>query len=333
MQEPLWIDRYRPDISDFPQESVKRNLRIACDSDMNLMISGPKGIGKTAAALAVGNKIHQNPENDIQVVNVTDVFDRTKKELSGDPRFSNILSGSSRTSKRDMINKVISEIASYPPVTGGFKTLILDNAEKSREDFQQSLRRTIERNSSSTQFVFTTRNPSKLIDPIQSRCYPVQIRTPTNEEVVKIVDRIERDENIDLNRDGIDYIWSQTSPNLREFLVSLQTVYQDADEIDPKSSSEVMNEVSSSDEILEILELSKDQEYKDVKSNIKDLIQKEGYSEDMVLKMIVDEAVNNLREDESAEICRRASKADKNIQESVDGVVPIVDMLSSWSES
>jgi len=161
----------------------------------------------------------------------------------------------------------------------------------------------------------------------------VQIRTPNHEDIRKIVNNIENNEDISINQEGVDYVWSQTSPNLREFLISLQTIHQDRDEVTPTVASEVMNEVSSSDEILEILELSRDQEYKDVKGKIKDLIQKEGYSEDLVLKLIVDESVNSLRERESVEICRRASVADKNVQESVDGIVSIVDMLSDWSES
>lgn len=333
MEEPLWIDRYQPSIEDFVQKGTRKNLNIACGANMNLMISGPTGVGKTAAARAITRDVHENPKNDVQVINVTDLFDRTKKELSQDPRFDNIISSGSRTSKRDMINGLISEIASYPPVTGGFKTLILDNAENSRDDFQQSLRRAIERNSSSTQFIFTTRNPSRLIEPIKSRCYPIQIRTPKNGEIEEIANRIEEGEDIEFDDDGISYVWSQTSPNVREFLVSLQTVYQNKEEVNPETASEVMSAVSRSDKILEILELSKEKEYKDVKSRIQELIQKEGYSEDLVLKLIVDEGVNNLREEESAELCRRASKADRKLQESADGIVPIIDMLSNWSES
>jgi len=61
--------------------------------------------------------------------------------------------------KRDMINRVLKESASYAPMSGEYKTVLLDNAEAIREDFQQALRRVMEQHHRTTQFVIATRQP------------------------------------------------------------------------------------------------------------------------------------------------------------------------------
>lgn len=332
MKEPLWTSKYKPEVADFSQESVRRNLKIASDSGMNLLITGPKGVGKTASARAITREIHENPDNDVQTINMSDVFNKTKKELSNHPRFSNMISSTTGISKRNLINKLITEIASYPPVTGGYKTLILDNAENAREDFQHALRRTIEKHSESTQFIITTRNPSNLIDPIASRCYPIQIVPPSTDDLKSIVERISEDEDLNYTEEGINYIWSQVRPNVREFLLLLQTSHNQAEVIDPSEVSDILNEISKSDEILSIIDKAKDGEYKDLKSEIEHLVQKEGYSEDLILELIVEEGIAHLQKEEYIDLCNRASRTDVNLDESVDGVVPIVDMLSNWNE-
>jgi len=172
MDAPLWTETHAPALGDLPQASVRDRLDRAVDEPMNLVVQGPPGAGKTAAVRALADAAHED-DTDLVEINVADFFDRTKKEIRSDPRFEQFLTGRSRMPKRDMINRVLKESASYAPVSGDYKTIVLDNAEAIREDFQQALRRVMERYHRTTQFVIATRQPSTLIAPIRSRCFPV----------------------------------------------------------------------------------------------------------------------------------------------------------------
>ncbi|HET7324400.1 MAG TPA: AAA family ATPase, partial [Halococcus sp.] len=158
MDGPLWTDDHAPTIADLPQSEVRDSLERAVSEPLNLILHGPPGAGKTAAVRALARETHADPDNDLVELNVADFFGRTKKEVSEDPRFSSFITPKRRreSSKADLIKHVLSESASYAPVSGEYKTILLDNAEAIREDFQQALRRVMERHYQTTQFVITT---------------------------------------------------------------------------------------------------------------------------------------------------------------------------------
>jgi len=178
MESPLWTDEFAPEISDLPQPDARDYFETAVDEPLNLVVHGPPGVGKTAAVRALAAAAHEDPDNDLVELNVADFFDRTKKEIKNDERFASFLRGNSRMSKRDMINHVLKESASYQPVSGRYKTVLLDNAEAIREDFQQALRRVMERYAENTQFVIATRQPSKLIPRFARGVSPCRCARP-----------------------------------------------------------------------------------------------------------------------------------------------------------
>jgi len=240
MDDPLWTDAYAPSLSELPQADLRDRLDRTVDEPMNLIVQGPKGVGKTAAVRALAEETHENTEADLVEINVADFFGRTKKEIRNDPRFEQFLTGRSRMAKRDMINRVLKESASYAPVSGTFKTIVLDNAEAIREDFQQALRRVMEQHHRTTQFVFTTRQPSKLIAPIQSRCFPVPVRSPTVDEIIGVLEPICVAEEIAYDTDGLEFIASAAGGNLREAILTAQTTAMAADEITMQSAYETL---------------------------------------------------------------------------------------------
>jgi replication factor C small subunit len=329
MKSPLWIENYKPNISHFPQADVRQSLEMVVQSDMNLIVGGSKGVGKTVATEAILENIHQDIDNDVDFINITDLFNRNKKDLLNDDKFSQISSSRKNMSKRDLINDLIKEISSYPPVTGGFKTIVLDNAEKSRKDFQHSLRRTMERFSESTQFIFTTRTPSSLIEPLKSRCYTINIRPPSREELNHIVQRIENEENISIEKEGVDYIWSQTKPNVRRFLLHMQSTYVKHDNITPKNASEVLQKVSKDEEITSILEAVENENYRTAKNGIEELIEVEGYDPEFVIQLIIDASIRDLPKSESIKVCKKADQISYEMNNSIDPKTDIVKLLTS----
>ncbi|MFB6197374.1 MAG: AAA family ATPase, partial [Halobacteriaceae archaeon] len=81
MDGPLWTEQYRPQIEDIQQQKARRLLFRATEEPVNLILQGPIGSGKTAAARAVAREVHDDVENDLIALNVSDFFNRTKKEI------------------------------------------------------------------------------------------------------------------------------------------------------------------------------------------------------------------------------------------------------------
>ena len=289
MAEPLWIDAHAPDLEDLPQEELGTYLGRATEGPINLVLHVPPGCGKTAAVRALARDIHDDPENDLIEINVADFFDMTKTEIASDPRFEGFVTSKQRrnSSKAALINHVVKESASYAPVSGSYKTLVLDNAEAIREDFQQALRRTMEQYHEATQFVIATRQPSKLIPAIRSRCFPIPVRAPTSEETVGVLAGIADGEGVDYDDAGLRYVASHADGNLRTAILDAQTVTETKGEITREAAYETLREVGPDDRIEEMIENARVGEFADARSELDDLLIEEGYSGAEVLAAIV----------------------------------------------
>ena len=314
MAEPLWIDTHGPDLEELPQEGLRRYLGRATEGPINLVLYGPPGSGKTAAVRALARDIHDDPDTDLIEINVAAFFDMTKKEIANDPRFEGFVTTKRRrdSSKAALINHVLKESASYTPVSGSYKTLLLDNAEGIREDFQQALRRTMERYHEATQFVITTRQPSKLIPAIRSRCFPVPVRSPTVGETVDVLARIADREGVTYDEDGLGDVASHADGNLRRAILDAQTVAKAEGEITREAGYESIREVGPDDRIEGMIENALTGEFTDARSELDDLLVDDGYSGGEVLEGIVRIARTQELVDD-AKLTRLAGEVDRDL--------------------
>ena len=304
MDEPLWIDEHAPSLADLPQESVRDRLRDAVDEPVNLVVYGPPGAGKTAAVRALAEAAHEDPDNDLVELNVADFFGMTKKEISEDPRFAPFISSKRRrnSSKADLVNHVLKETASYSPVSGGYNTILLDNAEAIREDFQQALRRVMERYHEATQFVIATRQPSKLIPPIHSRCFPVSVRAPTVDETTDVLRDIVEAEGVDYDADGLEFVAGYADGDLREAVLSAQTTAEQEGEVTTNAAYETLQDVGSDDAVESMLDDAEAGDFTDARSTLDDLLVDEGMSGGEVLDDLLSVARSRYSGDELAEL-------------------------------
>ena len=287
MDAPLWTETHAPDLSELPQAEVRDHLERAVEEPMNLVVFGPRGVGKTAAVGALASATHPDPENDFVTINVADFFGRTKKEIRNDERFAGFLQGRSELSKRDMISHVLKEQAAYQPVSGDFRTILLDNAEAIREDFQQALRRVMEQHYEATQFVIATRQPSKLIAPIESRCFPVPMRAPTHDETVEVLERIVEREGVEYDGDGLEYVAGYGDGNLRRAILGTQTAAEEAGEVTMQAAYDALGDIGMRDALEEILADAENGNFEDARSGLDDLLYDEGHEGEAVLQELL----------------------------------------------
>jgi replication factor C small subunit len=330
MEGPLWTDEYAPTIADLPQNGARQYLQRAVDEPLNLVLYGPPGAGKTAAVRALARKAHTDVEGDLIELNVADFFDRTKKEVSQDPRFASFISPKRRrnSSKADLINHVLKESASYAPIAGTYKTLVLDNAEAIREDFQQALRRVMERHHETTQFVITTRQPSKLIAPITSRCVPLAVGAPTDSEVVEILEGIAEGEDVEYDEEGLAYLASYADGDLRKAILGAQTTAEQEGEITMTAAYEALGDVGFGDRIEEMVGNAEKGKFTDARSTLDDLLVDEGLEGGEILESTLDELRSRRGGRELAATYELAGRVDMDLTEGTSDRIQLSRLLA-----
>ncbi|QSG07651.1 AAA family ATPase [Halapricum desulfuricans] len=329
MDGPLWTETHAPAIDDLPQGTVRERVERAREEPMNLFVHGPKGAGKTAAVRALAADVHEGAENDFIELNVADFFDRSKTEIKNDPRFRSFLAGKSDLPKREMINYVLKESASYTPVGGNYKTILLDNAESMREDFQQALRRVMEQYYEATQFVIATRQPSTLIAPIRSRCFPVPVRAPTHEELVAVLERIVEAEGVDHDEEGLEYVAGYADGDVRTAVLSAQTTAEAEGEITMNAAYEVLGEVEADDDVEAMLVAAEEGRFDDARSTLDDLLVDEGYSGAELMEAILRTARSRYTGRQLARVHQLAGEIDFDLVEGTDDRLHLSHFLAS----
>jgi len=334
MDGPLWTETHAPTLADLPQQEVSESMDRALAEPMNLVVHGPKGAGKTAAVRALTREAHEQPGSDRIEINVADFFDLTKKEVGEDPRFARFIDSKQRrnSSKADLINHVLKESASYAPVAGAYKTVVLDNAEGMREDFQQALRRVMEQYHETTQFVIVTRQPSALIAPIRSRCFPVPVRAPTTDEVVNVLRDIADREDVEYGTEGLEYVAGAAGGDLREAILSAQTTSEAAGEITMETAYETLSNVRTDERIDALLDDAESGAFTDARSTLDDLLVDEGYSGAEVLEAILSVARSRYSGDELAAIHRLAGDIDMDLHQGTDDRLHLSHLLARLGE-
>ncbi|MHB9287637.1 AAA family ATPase [Halobacteriales archaeon Cl-PHB] len=330
MPQPLWTDRYAPDLADLPQAEVREYFDRAVAEPMNLVVHGPQGAGKTAAVRALARETHANHDADLVEINVTDFFDLTKKELEDDPRFGRFIDAKRRreSSKADLINHVLKETARNAPVSGDYKTVLLDNAEGMREDFQQALRRVMEQYYEATQFVIATRQPSSLIPPIRSRCFPIPVRAPTQSEIVGVLEAIVEQEGVDYDEEGLEYVAGASGGDLRAAILGAQTTAEQEGEITMNTAYETLSSIDADERVGEMLNQAEAGEFTDARSTLDELLVDEGHSGKEVLEDILSVARSRYSGDRLAELHRLAGEIDVDLTEGTSDRMHISHLLA-----
>jgi len=315
MDAPLWTDVHAPTLAEIPQDDVREYLERGVAEPINLVVHGPPGAGKTAAVRAMAREAHADPDNDFVVLNVADFFDRTKSEITDDPRFAPFLEGHSDLPKRDMIVRVLRESVSYAPVSGDYRTLLLDNAEVIREDFQQALRRVMERHHETTQFVLATRQPTKLIPPIRSRCFPVAMRAPTDEEVVSVLADIADAEGVEYDREALSYVAAYADGDLRAAILAAQTAAEELGSLTGTEPLDALEGVGTDDEVAAMLSDARTGEFGDARSTLDDLLVDEGLSGEELLADVLRVARKRdvVPDEQLAELHHLAGEVDRQL--------------------
>lgn len=160
--EFLWVEKYRPQKIDdtiLPQSVKATFTEILKTGELpNMMFSGTPGVGKTTVAKALCNEL----DLDYIVIN------------------------GSEEGNIDTLRGKIKQFASTVSLQGGYKVVILDEADYlNPQSTQPALRGFIEEFSKNCRFILTCNFKNRIIEPLHSRCSVYEFNIP-NEEKPKV---------------------------------------------------------------------------------------------------------------------------------------------------
>lgn len=152
--EYLWTEKYRPKTIDecVLAKDLKKTFNeiVASGQLPNLLLTGTAGLGKTTVARALCNSLN----------------------------LDFILINGSEESGIDVLRNKIKQFASTVSLSGGYKVVILDEADYlNANSTQPALRGFIEEFSNNCRFILTCNFKNKIIEPLHSRCSIIEFNT------------------------------------------------------------------------------------------------------------------------------------------------------------
>ncbi|MEE8400995.1 MAG: replication factor C small subunit [Candidatus Hydrothermarchaeaceae archaeon] len=204
MIDSIWVEKYRPEkVEDIVgQDAIVGRLKgyVEKKNLPNMLFSGPPGIGKTTAAIALA------------------------KGLFGRDWHTNLLELNASDERGiDIVRGKIKNFARTQAIGGEFKIIFLDEADALTKDAQNAMRRTMEKHSKICRFILSVNYSSKIIGPIQSRCAIFRFRKLKDEDIKNRLLYIINREKLKVEAGGIDAVLYMSEGDLRKAINLLQS--------------------------------------------------------------------------------------------------------------
>jgi DNA polymerase III delta prime subunit len=205
VQEFLWVEKYRPKkvedciLPNSLKQIFQKTLEVG--ELQNMMFTGTAGTGKTTVARALCNEL------DLDYI---------------------IINGSEESGIDTLRNK-IKQFASSVSLSGGYKVVILDEADYlNPQSTQPALRGFIEEFSANCRFILTCNFKNRIIEPLHSRCSVIEFAIAKKEkealagQFMQMVQQILRVESINSDPEVIAELIIKYFPDFRRTINELQ---------------------------------------------------------------------------------------------------------------
>jgi replication factor C small subunit len=252
MEPPLWSVKYRPKSWDdfIGQDRAITQLRKLAESGScpNMILHGPYGTGKTAAALLFSRDFLGDAfTSNFKLLNVRDVSGYSVAQAKRDIKALAKLDRSERTELDEYMSLVFKEVKSELKAKGRkrdpnrsqllqgairlfastvtvsdekVKVLVLDEADALTGSMQQALRRTMEIYSDVCRFIFTTPTLAGWSPAVISRSLSLNFPSVAKAEAVPFLTDIAKKEGVDIDSAALETVARESGGDLR-FAVNL----------------------------------------------------------------------------------------------------------------
>jgi len=204
-KEFLWCEKYRPktveDCILDPKLKTTFQKIVETGEIPNMMFTGTAGLGKTTVAKAICNELGL----DYIVIN------------------------GSEEGNIDTLRGKIKQFASSVSLSGGYKVVILDEADYlNPQSTQPALRGFIEEFSKNCRFILTCNFKNRIIEPLHSRCGVYEFNTTKKQmaqlcsQFMKRLQNILEIEKVEYNNDVLGGLIMKYAPDWRRILNEAQ---------------------------------------------------------------------------------------------------------------
>ena len=177
----LWVEKYRPKtISDcILPDNLKQTFQKIVDGGElpNMLFTGTAGLGKTTVAKALCNELNLDW----------------------------IIINGSEEGNIDTLRTKIKQFASTVSLQGGYKVVILDEADYlNAQSTQPALRGFIEEFANNCRFILTCNFKNRIIEPLHSRCGVYEFNT-TKKDLAQLAAQFMKRMQFILEEEGVSY--------------------------------------------------------------------------------------------------------------------------------
>jgi len=265
IEEP-WTEKYRPKTLDeiMGREYIVMRLKsyVQNRSMPHLLFAGPAGVGKTTSALCLARELfgeywHQN-------------FQETN---ASDERGINV------------VRNKIKNFARTKAIGGDFKIIFLDEADALTSDAQNALRRTMELFARTCRFILSCNYSSKIIEPIQSRCAVFRFGPLSEEAILKMIEKMSENENLNLTETGKKAIIYVSEGDMRKAINTLQAAAFLEKDIDEELIYQIAAKAKPV-EIKDMIVLALEGQFLKARNKLDTLLLKYGLSGEDILRQV-----------------------------------------------
>ena len=313
MQEnSLWIEKYRPktfaDIKG--QEHIVERIKAMVKEKniSHMLFAGPPGIGKTSLIYVAAKSLY------------SDNYQRYVLDLNA-----------SHERGIDVIRTKIKDFAKTISFGNMHKIIILDEADALTKDAQHALRRTMEIYSNTTRFCLIANYPSKIIEPIQSRCAVFYFKPLEEKHIEEIIQNIAKNENLKISQEASNILFSLSNGDVRK----VQNILQSCASISKNITKEIISQISTittPTEIKEILNLAINKNFIKSRSLLLETMLKQGLSGLDIIKEIQKEILNlNTADETKALMIEKCAEIEFRLVEGSDEYIQLEALLASFA--
>ncbi|XP_026477035.1 replication factor C subunit 5-like [Ctenocephalides felis] len=201
-----WVEKYRPAKLDdlVSHEEIIKTINKFIDADQlpHLLFYGPPGTGKTSTILACAKRLYTPAQLNSMVLELN----------ASDDRGIGIVRG-----------QILSFASTRTIFKGGFKLIILDEADAMTNDAQNALRRIVEKYTENVRFCIICNYLSKIIPALQSRCTRFRFAPLDKNQIVPRLNQIAELEKVNMTDDGREALLTLSGGDMRKVLNILQS--------------------------------------------------------------------------------------------------------------
>ena len=213
------------------------------------LLCGPRGTGKTSSARILAKSLNCKEGPTLSPCGKCPACLDIMNSIPVDVIEIDAASNRSVEDTQAILEKI-----QYVPVNGRYKIYVIDEVHMLSNHAFNALLKTLEEPPENVIFILATTEPHKVLDTIISRCQRFDFRRITTDDIVKRLEYISQQENINISKEALYSIAKNSQGGMRDALALLDQISvlgvnkqigtDDVNEILGKISFDTLNEIT-----------------------------------------------------------------------------------------